>query len=153
METYKPSVPFTVPPRARQGTMMKEAREAGSFHVHELTCLIYGGYDLLICEETTSPLSMYSANKAQQRRDAFERVETLLGTRDTFKLPSCYANQNREEMYEEGLKAGRVMFQDGLKHEHDFFLESTSRGVLGNARYDPIPDRDVVTDCLQARLA
>ncbi|KAF2875806.1 acyl-CoA dehydrogenase/oxidase C-terminal [Massariosphaeria phaeospora] len=95
---------------------MKKAREAASFDTHELTCLIYGG------EQTV-----------QQRRVAFERVERALGTRDTSILPRCYGNMNRDEAYDEGLEVGRVTFEDGRHHNHDFFLESTPRGMIANA--------------------
>jgi acyl-CoA oxidase len=38
-------------------------------------------------------------------------------------------------MYEQGLRVGRIAFEDGLKYQHDFFLESTPNGILSNARY------------------
>jgi acyl-CoA oxidase len=92
-----------------------------------------------VCETAHStPRNTLTTNredKVQQRRDAFERVETILDTRNTAKLPRCYASTSREELYDEGLRAGRAAFEDGLKHEHDFFLEATPRGILNNARY------------------
>ncbi|KAF1971700.1 hypothetical protein BU23DRAFT_569855 [Bimuria novae-zelandiae CBS 107.79] len=95
---------------------MEKARGAASFDPFELSCLIYG-----------------SAETVEQRRAAYERVETQLGTRDTSILPHSYCNANREQLYEEGLEIGTIVFQDGLKHGHDFFLEFTPRGILSNA--------------------
>ena len=72
--------------------------------------------------------------KVQQRRAAFECIKNFLDTRDTATIPRCYGGTSQEELYEEGLKAGRATFEDGLKYNHDFFLETTSRGTISNAR-------------------
>ncbi|KAF2641161.1 acyl-CoA oxidase [Massarina eburnea CBS 473.64] len=95
---------------------MRKARQAASFDSFELTCLIYGGND-----------------KVRQRRAAFERVERLSGTHDTIVLPKCYANTNREEAYDQGLKVGKIAFEDGLKYGHSFFHKMTPRYTLSNA--------------------
>lgn len=70
-----------------------------------------------------------------KRRAAFERVETLTGTRDTSKLPRSYANMNREEAYDEGLEWGKAAFEDGNQFKHDFFAFVTPRFLLVNSRY------------------
>lgn len=49
------------------------------------------------------------------------------------KLPSCYGNQTRDDVYHEGLEMGKVAFEDGLKHDHKIFETQTPRYVLGNA--------------------
>ncbi|TLD18316.1 acyl-CoA oxidase [Venturia nashicola] len=71
--------------------------------------------------------------KLQKRRDAWDRVETTLDCKDTWKLPSIYGEQTRSEQFDEGLKAGRVMFEDGMKYGHKLFDEMTWKYQLGNA--------------------
>lgn len=75
-----------------------------------------------------------SAEAVRQRKAAYERVETQLGTRDTSILPRCYRSLDREQAYDEGLRMGSVAFRDGLEHGHDFFVKETPRGILANAR-------------------
>jgi acyl-CoA oxidase len=62
------------------------------------------------------------------------RVETSLGTCNTSVLPRHYASTSREELYQEGLRAGRVAFEDELKYNYEYFLEATPRGTIANAR-------------------
>ncbi|KAF2275328.1 acyl-CoA oxidase [Westerdykella ornata] len=100
----------------RQIQLMQQARDGASFDSYELACFIHGGENVL-----------------KERRLAWERVETLIGTRDTSKLPQSYGNQNREEMYEEGLRWGKIIFEDGLKFKHTFFKHITPRYVLLNS--------------------
>lgn len=82
---------------------------------------------------------LLSAEVVRLRKAAYERVENQLGTADTSILPRCYGNVNREQAYEAGLEEGTVAFLDGLKYEHDFFLEVTPRGILVNARFVQTP--------------
>jgi acyl-CoA oxidase len=70
-----------------------------------------------------------------KRRAAFDRVETLLGSRDTHKLPRHYGNAGREEQYDDGLEWGKVAFEDGLQYRHDIFDHVTPRYALANSRY------------------
>ncbi|KAF2648187.1 acyl-coenzyme A oxidase 1 [Lophiostoma macrostomum CBS 122681] len=102
----------------RQVGLMRKARQAASFDPFELTCLLYGGEDMV-----------------QERRAAFERVETLLETQDTSKLPRSYGNMNREEAYEEGLQMGKATFEDGIRHGHDVFVNITPRYMLANSSF------------------
>jgi acyl-CoA oxidase len=68
------------------------------------------------------------------RRAAFERIETLIGTRDTSKLPRSYGNMNRDEAYDEGLEVGKAAFEDGIRYKHHFFDQTNHRYVLSNSR-------------------
>jgi acyl-CoA oxidase len=49
------------------------------------------------------------------------------------KLPSCYRNQNREDMFREGLSTGKAAYEDGLTYSHTIFETQTPRYVLSNA--------------------
>ncbi|KAF2260677.1 acyl-CoA oxidase [Lojkania enalia] len=95
---------------------MEKARHAGTFSSFELTCFIYGGESVVI-----------------ERRAALGRIENLLGAHDTSKLPHPYGNTNREEAFLEGLRWGKAAFEDGMKHNHDFFDFLTPRYTLSNA--------------------
>ncbi|KAF2443667.1 acyl-CoA oxidase [Karstenula rhodostoma CBS 690.94] len=108
-----------IPPSAaktHQVVLMEKARAAASFNTSELSCLIYG-----------------SAEAVKQRRGAYDRVETQLGTKDTSVLPRIYGNMDRERAYQESLEMGTIAFQDGIKHGHNFFSEVTPRGIFANA--------------------
>lgn len=93
------------------------------------------------CGEGEFPLATGDAiltqkreEKVKQRRAAFKRVEVLLGTHDTTKLPRCYANTDRESIYVQGLKMGKAILQDMMRYKHDVFLWITPRCNLINAR-------------------
>lgn len=101
----------------RQLELMSKARASATFDTFELTCLLFGGKEMV-----------------KRKREAFERVENLTGTRDTLKLPRCYANQNRQEAFDEGLEWGKAAFEDGLPHKHNFFDYATPRYQLVNSR-------------------
>ncbi|KAF2200304.1 acyl-CoA oxidase [Delitschia confertaspora ATCC 74209] len=100
----------------KQTTLLKKARDGVSFNIFDMSCVIYGG-----------------AHVVRKRRAAFERVETITGTRDTSKLPRSYGNMNREEAYEEGLEWGKAAFEDGINYKHDYFDSITPRYALANA--------------------
>jgi acyl-CoA oxidase len=70
----------------------------------------------------------------EKKREAFQRVEVLIGARDTSKLPRSYANMNREDAYDEGLEWGKAAFEDGIRYKHNFFDYTTPRYVIANAR-------------------
>jgi acyl-CoA oxidase len=122
----------------RQLMLMQKAREGASFNTFELTCLIHGGYDISLLHYCTfiskQALTHHREDVVQQRRAALKRVEISSGTHDTSILPRCYANMNREEAFDEGLKMGSIAFTDGLKHKHHFFHVATPRYTLGNSR-------------------
>lgn len=61
---------------------------------------------------------------------AFKRIEKALGTDDTFKLPATYGDLNRQEMFLEGLRAGKFTFQDGVKHKHKVFEYITRKSLI-----------------------
>ncbi|MCJ1477527.1 hypothetical protein MMC13_006199 [Lambiella insularis] len=103
-------------PSSGQTQLMDQARARVSFNPTELSWIIHGGKDVV------------------ERRDAaFDRVETLLGTKDQSLLPICYGNINREEAFMQGLEAGRVTLEDGIDHKHDFFDNNTERYTLSNS--------------------
>ncbi|KAF2123520.1 acyl-CoA oxidase [Dothidotthia symphoricarpi CBS 119687] len=95
---------------------MQTARASASFDTFELTCLLWGGED-----------------NVRQRSAAFKRVEKLLGTHDTTKLPRCYADTDRESLYEQGLHMGKVILEDMMRYNHDVFVSITPRYNLINA--------------------
>ncbi|KAF1999234.1 acyl-CoA oxidase [Amniculicola lignicola CBS 123094] len=100
----------------RQRTLMSSARTSASFDSFELTCMIYG-----------------SAHIVKDRRAAFERVETILGTRDTSVLPSNYAYTSREDLYMQGLTWGKAAIEDSIQYQHPFFDNSTPQNSLANS--------------------
>lgn len=91
-------------------------RSKASFDSYSMACFLEGGPDRL-----------------QEKRDAWDRVETALDCKDTWRLPSIYGEQTRSEQFDEGLKAGRVMFEDGMKYGHKLFDEMTWKYQMGNA--------------------
>jgi len=60
-------------------------------------------------------------------------VERALGVDDTSKLPACYGNMNREEAFLDGLKAGRITWEDGFNHKHDLFDTMNHQWTLANS--------------------
>ncbi|KAF8857328.1 acyl-CoA oxidase [Acephala macrosclerotiorum] len=95
---------------------MEQARNSASFDPEQLGAIIYG-----------------SKESMEEMIAAFERIEKALGTNDTFKLPVTYGELNRQEMFLEGLRAGKVTFQDGVKHKHKVFEYITHLFCLANA--------------------
>jgi acyl-CoA oxidase len=91
-------------------------RSKASFDSYSMACFLQGGHD-----------------QVQRRRDAWNRVETALGCTDTWKLPSIYGEQTRSEQYDQGLKEGKIMFEDGIKYNHKLFDNNTWKYQLGNA--------------------
>ncbi|QDS71761.1 hypothetical protein FKW77_009113 [Venturia effusa] len=91
-------------------------RSKATFDSFSMACFLAGGQDQL-----------------QAKRDAWDRVETALDCKDTWKLPSIYGEQTRSEQFDEGLKAGRAMFEDGMKYGHKLFDEMTWKYQMGNA--------------------
>lgn len=81
----------------------------------------------------TNHLTSSSEATVHQRRAAFCCVKQNLGTNNMDKLPACYGNQNRDDMYREGLETGKVAYEDGLTHSHKILEIQTPRYVLGNA--------------------
>lgn len=65
----------------------------------------------------------------EQTTAAFKRIEKALGTDDTFKLPITYGDLNRQELLLEGLRAGKITFQDGVEHKHKVFEHITRRSL------------------------
>jgi acyl-CoA oxidase len=99
-----------------QTRAIKAFRSKASFDSYLMTCLLEGGPD-----------------QVQKKRDAWSRVESALGCTDSWKLPSIYGEQTRSEQFEEGLAAGRIMFEDGIKYNHKLFDEYTWKYQMGNA--------------------
>jgi len=64
---------------------------------------------------------------------AFRRIERVLGTHDDLKLPLTYGDKNRQELFLEGLRAGKVTFEDDVDHNCDTFHQTSHIGVLGNS--------------------
>ena len=113
--------------------LMKKARASASFNSFGLTCLLHGG---CVFARTCSWALLTNSREGivRQRRAAFERVEKIIGTRDTAKLPRCYANHSREELYNEGLQWGKAAFQDGLRYKHILFESVTPQYILANSK-------------------
>lgn len=84
--------------------IMAQARCDTSFDTEKLTNVIYGGPEV-----------------AQQRREAWARLEAKLDVTDTWKLPDRYAETDREKMYLEGLRWGAAALKDSLKYGHNFW--------------------------------
>jgi acyl-CoA oxidase len=49
------------------------------------------------------------------------------------KLPPQYADMNRQELLLEGLRAGKIVFEDGLDHDCNVFHNINHLGVPGNS--------------------
>ncbi|RYO94212.1 hypothetical protein DL766_008983 [Monosporascus sp. MC13-8B] len=98
-----------------QPEMMAEAQSRASFDVEALTRVIYG-----------------DADTVRRRREAWARVEAVLGTLDTSRLPRRYAKTSREDLYIDGLRMGKAAWDDRAKSGHDFFDWMTPRLPLFN---------------------
>ena len=70
----------------------------------------------------------------RERRAAFERVEKVLGTHDTTKLPRCYTTTSRQDIFLQGLKMGKACLDDMVAYNHGQFIWVTPRYDLTNAR-------------------
>ncbi|KAJ0302383.1 hypothetical protein Brms1b_012043 [Colletotrichum noveboracense] len=103
---------------SKQALAMANARSRTSFDVEKLTNLIYGG-----------------ASVVRARRAAWARVEKALGTDDTSRLPGHYAKTSREDLYLDGLRMGRAVWEDRRTHNHAHFDWLTPRSTLFN--YSP----------------
>ncbi|KAI8308605.1 Peroxisomal acyl-coenzyme A oxidase 1 [Colletotrichum sp. SAR11_59] len=103
---------------SKQAMAMANARSRTSFDVEKLTNLIYGG-----------------ASVVRARRAAWARVEKALGTDDTSRLPGHYAKTSREDLYLDGLRMGRAVWEDRRTHNHAHFDWLTPRYTLFN--YSP----------------
>ncbi|KAH6863642.1 acyl-CoA dehydrogenase/oxidase C-terminal [Alternaria alternata] len=99
-----------------QTTLMQKARASGSIDTFELTCLLWGKERIV-----------------KERRAAFKRVEKALGTYDSTKLPRCYSETSREDLFEQGLEMGKACLDDMLEHNHEHFVWVTPRYNLVNA--------------------
>lgn len=119
----------------QQIELMSKARGRASFKSRLLTCIIYGGF-------AASPplfsrgLLISSREKTVHDREAvFNRVETTLqgGSYDQTKLPTIYGNAGRDEAYLEGLKWGKVLMEEELRHGHGIFNMETHQYALTNA--------------------
>lgn len=112
--------------------MMELARQTASFDSAELTDILFERQAILSMV-ATQILTRFSKKNVERRKEAFKRIETALGTIDTWKLPRCYGNLNREEQLLEGLKAGSICGEDGLNYNHTIFHTMTNKWQLGNA--------------------
>jgi acyl-CoA oxidase len=74
-----------------------------------------------------------SKDTVDRHNAAFRRIEELLGTNDNLKLPPTYGDMNRQELFLEGLRAGKITFEDGIDHNCDRFHNVNHIGVLGNS--------------------
>ncbi|USP79477.1 Peroxisomal acyl-coenzyme A oxidase 1 [Curvularia clavata] len=99
-----------------QTVLMRKARDAVTFPVAELTSMFWGG-----------------DAEVRERRAAFERVEKVLGTHDTTKLPRCYTTTSRQDIFLQGLKMGKACLDDMVAYNHGQFIWVTPRYDLTNA--------------------
>ncbi|KAI1665657.1 Acyl-coenzyme A oxidase [Pyrenophora tritici-repentis] len=95
---------------------MRKARSRSDVNTYALTCLLWGGERIV-----------------KERRAAFERVEKVLDTYDISKLPRCYAENNREALFEQGLQMSKACLDDMLKYQHEHFVWITPRYNLVNS--------------------
>ncbi|KAF7587172.1 hypothetical protein BBP40_007635 [Aspergillus hancockii] len=100
-------------PSNRQTAMMDEARKSATFDSEKLTRIIFDGEENL-----------------ESRRAAFHRVESALDLLDNMKLPVIYDGSEREELYRQGVRRGRVVTGDMLEHGHRHFETITERHQL-----------------------
>ncbi|KAI4909083.1 uncharacterized protein J4E92_010691 [Alternaria infectoria] len=99
-----------------QSALLQKARDSASFDTFQLTCILWG-----------------SEKVVKERRAAFNRVEKAIGTDDNAKLPRCYSETSREDLFEQGLEMGKACLDDMLKHDHGHFVWITPRYNLMNA--------------------
>ncbi|KAI1004122.1 Acyl-coenzyme A oxidase [Podosphaera aphanis] len=99
-----------------QPELMKRARCLSTFNAFQMAEVIYG-----------------SAENIQRRREAFSRIEKAIGTDDNLVLPKVYDGSSRENKYLEGLRTGKICYEDGLKHGTLEFAVRTPAGHLSNA--------------------
>ena len=119
----------------QQVALMRKARASGSFDPYELTCLLWGRYGPVSPFPMPSILTLASSKSVvKERRAAFERVEKALGTHDTSRLPRCYSETSREDLFEQGLEMGKACLDEMLTHGHKHFVWITPRYNLTNAR-------------------
>jgi acyl-CoA oxidase len=64
---------------------------------------------------------------------AFHRVEKAMGTDDTSKLPAVYCDINRQELLLDGLRNGKITFEDGYDNDSDVFHYISHFVALGNS--------------------
>jgi len=74
-----------------------------------------------------------SKEAVKRHNTAFQRVETALGTTNNLRLPPTYTDKNRQELLLEGLRAGKITFEDGVDHSCDTFHSISHLGILGNS--------------------
>jgi acyl-CoA oxidase len=117
-----------------QAALMRKSRTSSSFDPYELTCLLWGGQDPKYPFHTSTADYGFSECIVQERRAAFERVEKTLGTHDTSKLPRCYSQTSREDLFEQGLEMGKACLDEKFEHGHEHFVWITPRYNLTNAR-------------------
>ncbi|RYP03348.1 hypothetical protein DL764_005203 [Monosporascus ibericus] len=98
-----------------QTEMMAEVRSPASFGVEALTRVICG-----------------DADTVRRRRKAWARVEAVLGTSDTSRLPQQYVKTSCEDMYIDGLEMGKAAWDDLAKSGQDFFDWMAPRFTLFN---------------------
>ncbi|KAF8142701.1 acyl-CoA dehydrogenase/oxidase [Mycena galopus ATCC 62051] len=100
----------------RQMQLMNEARASASFDSRELTNIIYGG-----------------AEAVKVREAAFARIERVLQTSDLGKLPDTYGDVDRTGQFLDGLRFGKAMLGEKLKHGNSVFDIITPRYHMCNA--------------------
>jgi acyl-CoA oxidase len=66
-------------------------------------------------------LQTYTKEAVDRRNAAFQRVEKAPGTDDNSKLPPIYGVMNCQELLLEGLRAGKIIFEDGFDYDCDTF--------------------------------
>ena len=95
---------------------------------------VYYGEGTLLLNSWPTETKTHRKGEVQKRREAFHRVEKVIGTHDSSKLPLCYSDTSREGLYEQGLRMGKAIFEDMQQHDHDVFVWITPRYNLINAR-------------------
>lgn len=87
-------------------------------------------------------LSIYTKTFAHQpsseanvnlREAAFARIEDAMGISDPKILPSTYSKYDQRDTYLSGLEWGKLLLDDGLKHQHSTFKYANHHFELMNS--------------------
>ncbi|KAF8523695.1 acyl-CoA dehydrogenase/oxidase C-terminal [Hysterangium stoloniferum] len=99
----------------RQIELMEKARSTATFSPRQLAHIIYG-----------------SEEAVKARENAFSRLESTLSLSDSSKLPTMYGEMDRTSLYHEGLRFGKAIMDENVRHPDGPFKFATHRYSLIN---------------------
>ncbi|KXN84395.1 Peroxisomal acyl-coenzyme A oxidase 1 [Leucoagaricus sp. SymC.cos] len=118
-----------------QMQLMHAVRAKTSFDPRQLTYVIYGGED-----------------EVKRRETILERVELAAGM-DNNKLPQVYVGQDRTAQYHDGLRTGKIMLEENIKHRHQFFtIMSVTHSLINTSPFGVHDAMFIPTIQLQGNL-